>query len=159
MVQNPSSNPASGRETYTQTIVQTVHAETTPTYPNFPLVPHFIFSYPHLSFCVPAVWRLTQVWSLIIVLLSVRKQDALLVGICPALVCQCRVWIDRLKAGSHAGLLFLELGEQVQPHWPLRELKVHKEMSRWGGQEKGKGEGVGCTGKYQALSGGVETDL
>lgn len=77
MVQNPSSNPASGRETYTQTTVQTVHAETTPTYPHFPLVPHFIFSYPHPSFCVPAVCLLTQVWSLIIVLLSVSKQDTL----------------------------------------------------------------------------------
>lgn len=53
--QNPSSNPTSGSKTYTQTIVQTVHAETTPTCSHSSLVPHphsHIFSYPHLSFSV-----------------------------------------------------------------------------------------------------------
>lgn len=32
---------------------------------------------------------------------------------CFCLLCECRLFIDRLGAGSHAGLLFLELGERV----------------------------------------------
>lgn len=145
----PVTQPQEGG-TYTQTIVQTVHAETTPTCSHFPLLPHlrYYFQPSSLFLCVPAVCLLSQGWSLI-VLLSMSKQDTLycwyLSSEAVALVCQCRFWIDRLEAGSHACRAFVwETGRTSRATLrPLRGLEGHKEMSRWGG------EGAG---KYQVLS-------
>ena len=91
-MQNPSSNPASGRETYTQTIVQAVHAETTPTRSHFPLVPYvrqlvwfFFFPKPPSFFlCAPAV-RLDQTLIPHYCLVVVSKQHThCTAGFCPA---------------------------------------------------------------------------
>lgn len=56
-------------------------------------------------------------------------------------VCQCRVRIDRLKAGTHTCGAFVGETGRTSPTTPAPErLKEHKEISRWGG--KGEGE---CT--------------
>lgn len=127
-----SSHPPTGGETDTQTIVQTVHTDTAPTCSLFPLVPYVpIISFIILLLCFLPVCLLTKASS--VSYYPCANNTDCIVGIylvMPAFVCQFRVWIDRLEAGSHAGLLFLKLGEQVGPHWSLRGLKVHKEMSR-----------------------------
>ena len=74
----PVTQPQEGG-TYTRTIVQTVHAETTPTCSHFPLLRllRYYFQPSSLFLCVPAVCLLSQGRSLIIVLLSTSKQDTL----------------------------------------------------------------------------------
>lgn len=146
-MQSLSSNPASGRETYTQTIVQTVHAETTPTRSHFPLLPHLLYFFHSSSFllCVPSACLLTQVWSLIIVLLSVSKQDTLrclyLSGWSWLSCVNAGSGLTASKPGSHAGLLFLKPGERVQPHRSLFQMAQsaqNDEQVRRGRGEKKK---------------------
>lgn len=107
------------------------------------------FFLPSSFFLSVLVCLLTQAWSLIIVISSVSKQDTLL----------CCFLSDKdgfyVNAGSgltaskpvHMQGFCFENRENRSYHTGL---KVHKEMSGWGGEEKERGEG--WAGKYQALS-------
>lgn len=151
MLQNLSSDQPQEGGTYTQTIVQTVHAETAPACSHFPflicalLFFPLIFSYPHHpSFSVvPACLSLIPHYCLIIC--EQTRHIVLLVFVRWSWLSYVNAGsgLTASKLGSHAGLLFVKLGELVQPHRPLRGeggKRSHKEMSRWVREEEGEQE-------------------
>lgn len=155
--QNPYTKPTSGR----RLTLRLLSRRSTLRPPPHALIFHLFFIRLHFflpspfSLSVPALCLLNKSNPSLLSYCLWANKTRCIVGFCPikmALVCQCGLWIDRLKAGSHAELLFLEQGEQVQPHRP--QSAQRGEQGRWGRE----GEGCRVSRKVPGSLVGVETD-